>query len=272
MHSPSYPTPPQYPPPQHPDAAKQKRRRRTVLIVVCSVLVGCLCCTAAVLYAVFQPSSPRDVPISAPVVYDVPWIENEIASAIYSSVEASLAGNDSCEKESSLTRTSSELFRFEDYDAATVYFFGKNKSGKPGLLGYCFNKYDEKYSELLSIRFIPRDTSDFMMPANFVFQPEDEAAFYLCEFGLSVPGEYSRATDGEPLFIGVTQNEDIGRLRILGKQPTKILTCYDEGEKYYVWYYLGLDIHKALFDDPDFSFGDFTFGELIDVLDIRFEE
>jgi hypothetical protein len=251
----------------------QKKRRRTVLIVVCSVLVGCLCCAAAVLYAIFWPSSPRDVPISigATVTFDN-QPKDEQPHEFYPSVDASLAGDSSYEATRSLARTSGELFRFEDDNEAAVYFFGENSSGMPALLAYYFDKHDGKYSELLSISFISRDTSNFMTLSSFAFQPDEEVAFYLFESGPLAPGQRSWATDGKPLFIGVTQNEDIGRLRILGEPPTKVLTCYDEGERYYIWYYLGLDISQALVDDPDFDFGGFTLGRLIDALDIRFEE
>jgi hypothetical protein len=43
-----------------------------------------------------------------------------------------------------------------------------------------------------------------------------------------------------------------------------------EGHTYYIWYYIGTDFRQALLNDSDFKFGNFTMGQVIDILDINF--
>jgi len=255
---------------------KQRSRKRFVIRAVIAILVLCvLCCVANLLFITLYPHSPRNTSNSMSEVTfsDEQVFGDDTTSVCYPTIEEAIKNGDpEIEEGVSVRRTSEELFRFEDEDAATVYFFGENSDGAGALLGYIFDKKDNEYSKLLFIRFTAFDPAIYStLFFKYTYSADEEIAFYI-EHVEAIPHEYSRANDGQPTYIGVTQNEDIYNLRILGEAPTEILTFYNGDERYYIWYYIGTDYRPVLKADPDFTYADFTLGQIIDILDIHFEE
>jgi hypothetical protein len=265
-----------YPPPSGPPVipVPYKKRSRTIAVVLIAVISALLLCCVGFYFLVIQrPSSPREIPITA---YWAPGVDNtffnsENTGEYYPSIKEALE-HSSYDEQSSVIRTSKEVFRFEDENSATVYCFGRNGAGDELLAGYLFDMKDGQYSRLLFIRvaMLDLDKSSSSFLQNLVYQ-EDELAAYYINITTFVPEEYARSNNGQPTYLGITQDENIKNLRILGKAPTKIITVAHEDKTYYIWYYIGTDFRQVLLDDPNFTFTEYTYGQIIEILDIYFE-
>jgi hypothetical protein len=202
---------------------------------------------------------------------DNTFFNSENTGEYYASIEEALK-HSSYDEGSSVVRTSEEVFRFEDKDSATVYYFGENGDKKKLLAGYLFDMKNGKYSRLLLIRVsLLQPDYGSELSLNYVYQKDEVVAYYINNVILA-PKEYARSNDDQPTYFGITKDANVKNLRILDKAPTEIIEAVHEDETYYIWCYIGTDFRQVLIDDPNSTFFvDYTYGQIIDALNIRFE-
>lgn len=252
-------------------------KRAKVILISAVGVVGLLIIlfTAVVIYAILSPKPVWDAPSRTS---DTPFASSESPSALllgsgtglYPTVEEAMEHSAYLQElEEGITDRSGEVFRFEDGDAATVFYFAKNRDGVPLLLGYIFDKDESGYSGprcRLTDTVNRNDTAVW----SYVYEPEDRVAKFIVLQAVQWRG-YARASDGLPIYLGVTEDLSAYGLRILGEAPTGVVEAEYDGQAYYIWYYVGTDFRRALIDAPGFTFADYTLAEVIEVLGISFD-
>ena len=171
-----------------------------------------------------------------------------------------------------LHRISGKIFQFENKDAITAYYWCVNSGNGLGLCSVFSIKKDGEYSNLLESEFTfsySEPAQEYTPFAIYTFTPEEAATFYLTNQCSSVDAQ-SISNSGVPTYLGISDNPRINNLRILGKPPTRIIKSSVRGRTYYIWIYEGLDIRGVLLNTKGFTFGKFTYGQLIDILHIHF--
>lgn len=254
-----------------------KRKKIVIIAVIIAAVLFLGSCTALIIsginHGMHAPRPIRDVPCSYP---DTRFAKSEnpkellreVGEDRFSSIDEALANSSYREEleSDSVLNLSDEVLRFEDENAATVFYFAENSVGNELFLGYIFDKDTRGYSELRYILFNLVDEND---PGPYTYENEDLVANTIVLQAVQWQG-YARANDGKPTYIGVLEDESVYELRILGEAPTEIIKTEYEGQTYYIWYYEGNDFRQALIDDPVFDFSNFTHAEVIEVLAISF--
>jgi hypothetical protein len=121
----------------------------------------------------------------------------------------------------------------------------------------------------LFVHALTLHADDRLKRTGYRFTDVDCVASYLFD-SLGAYDVYSRANSNQWTAIGISESDNVYNMTILGQPPTEIYTFYDEGVKYYVWCYVGLDMREALIGDPKGNVAGFTLGSIAEKLDIRF--
>ena len=254
---------------------KVKKPVSTKRIVVLSCIAAAiLFCVAAVYFVVLAPRPATDVPVSIHGVIDRQIkIENitgyQAPTRFFDTVDEAI--EDRFEREErNLVLLSDELFRFEDEDSVTTFYMEDNLQGERLLIAMCLDKDDRGFSNFLSGHALTLHPGDRAKPINYQFSDAEAAAHYVFD-SLMPLDVYSRANSGQWTAIGISESDTVYNMTILGKSPTEVYTFYDEGVKYYVWCYVGLDLREALIGNPTSNVAEFTLGGIVEKLDIRFD-
>lgn len=168
-------------------------------------------------------------------------------------------------------RVSGEILGFENDDAATAYYWCVNGGNELGICSVFSVKKESEYSNLLDSKFtfiVSNPQQDFSL-IKYRFTPEETAALYLTDQFSSVSTQ-SIPNNGVPVYIGISDSSAIKNLRVLGRPPSQIIKSKTQGKTYYIWIYKGLDIETYLLKTKDFTFGNFTYNQLISILQIHF--
>jgi hypothetical protein len=185
-----------------------------------------------------------------------------------------------------IIRVSDPVVSFDDKSGATNYYLVENlqtlstneywqgtnqttyDSGV-NIAGYVASKKDDKYSD---IRYVSTNTRIWnpRNPGTSVLCNDDYVAEEIVNEATQCKA-YEQGTNGQPLYIGISDDPQIEHLRVLGQSPTKIITAQYQGQTYYIWYYLGSDFRQDLLSSPGFNFVDCTYGQIEQILQIDFK-
>jgi len=166
-------------------------------------------------------------------------------------------------------RVSGKIFQYENRNAVIAYYWCINRNNVLGLSSIFSVKKDGKYSDILEYGTMWAGANPMQKFYFYTFSPDETVASYLPDqcFNEDVR---SLPTGGSPVYFGISSSPAVRNLRILGEPPTRIIKSSIKGKTYYVWIYEGLDIRGALLKTNSFSFGNFTYGQMIDILHIHF--
>jgi hypothetical protein len=256
------------------DVKTKKPVSKTLIVVLSCVVAVIVLCIGLVYFAVFAPRSPIDAQMTIGGVIDrqIKIQENsEFHPPVRFFDTVDEAIKDYFEREEgSLTLLSDELFRFEDEDSVTTFYMLDNHQGERLLAAMCVDKHEGNFSNFLFAHALTLHPGDRIKPVSYQYSDADAAAHYVFD-SLSAFDVYSRANSDQWTAIGISESDNVYNMTILGQSPTEIYTFYDEGVKYYVWCYVGLDMREALIGSPEGNMMDFTLGSIEEKLDIRFD-
>jgi hypothetical protein len=255
--------------------AKTKKPVSKPLIVVLSCIAAVIVlCIGLVYFAVFIPRSATDIPVSIGGIVDRQIKIQESSKFLppvrfFDTVDEAIKDRFEQEK-GNLVLLSGELFRFQDEDSVTTFYMVDNLQDERLLVAMCVDKHDGNFSNFLFAHALTLRPGDRLRPVNYQYSDADAAAHYVFD-SLSAYDVYSRANSGQWTAIGISESDNVYNMTILGQSPTEIYTFYDEGVKYYVWCYVGLDMREALIGSPEGNVVSFTLGSIEEKLDIRFD-
>jgi hypothetical protein len=162
-----------------------------------------------------------------------------------------------------------EIIRFEDEDELAVFYGPTIEEGKTTGTFFCilFHLQEGKFSQPYHMSY-------------FTYERGFEGSLYLYDFGdtvaefiiyeAAIMGSVSQANGGTPVYYGTwTDKEMLDSLTIQGKYPTEIIPIHFNDATYYFWYYSEEGWTEEL---SKIDLDDFTLQEVIDVLDIRYQE
>jgi hypothetical protein len=247
------------------------RRRRNRIILISAIIFACV----FVATQFFLPKSFEDVNVSMGVRATYSFSSNQDDDPVentryYNSVEEAIsAGSDAVPENTGVEFP--EVFRFESNDTITAFFFSYKKGWGVNLECYTLEKSRGSISEPVDFVVLLRPTNQFSEWPPFGYtgiNTENCAAYSITKSVLS-QGILSNSNNGEETLVGYTTDPAIQNLTILGQPPTDIIEFEYQGETWYVWYYVGLGAIEHLNTDPDFSFADFTYRQVVEVLEIR---
>ena len=170
-------------------------------------------------------------------------------------------------------RVSGKVLQVENNDAAIAYYWCLSRDNILGLNSVFSIKKRGEYSNILDYGAFWAEAnpaqSSYPISFAYTYTPDEAAAFYLTYQCLSVDVR-SLPNNNRPLYLGISDSPAVRNLRILGKPPTRVIESTVKGKTYYIWIYEGLDIRGHLLDAGGFSFGNFNYGQIIDILHIHF--
>jgi hypothetical protein len=207
-----------------------------------------------------------------------PTLISSYTSSYYPSLEEAFANSDftieqSPHPSSHVALYPSVALQFEDGDSiSTLYFgypaIGDHYFGKTPYLYCCrYEKNGTRVSEMVA-RAALAQPEDHIETPPFLITLKGRVADNVI-FSILYQDMLASSNDGRELLVGYTTDPAIRNLTILGVAPTGIVEYQYQGQTWYIWYFDDLGAMDHLSDDPDFSFGRFTYGQLINTLQIR---
>jgi len=179
----------------------------------------------------------------------------------------------SLDSDAGASRVSGKVLQFESKDAVIAYYWCINRYNLLGFNSVFSVKKDGKYSNILEYGSAWEEAypaqSFYPFTFAYTFTPDETVASYLPDQCFNVDIR-SIPNGGAPIYLGISNSPSAKNLRILGKPPTRIIKSSVRGKIYYIWIYEGLDIRGVLLNTKGFTFGKFTYGQLIDILHIHF--
>ena len=153
-----------------------------------------------------------------------------------------------------------ELVKWEDDDAVTSVFCAESDDDEM-IRVYTFEKKDGKYSNC--IRMYAYELKNMITAKALINKAEldfDEqiALDLMSSIWLN---QASYANDGVMIPYGLTDNEDIYNLTIMGEEPTDIISFDYNGKTYYFWYFDSEMIDEQIRDKAENTY------TCIDVID-----
>jgi hypothetical protein len=206
-----------------------------------------------------------------------PTLVSSYTSSYYPSLEEAFANsNFTIEQSSGIYRHvvfySSEVLQFEDDDSLTAFYFGGPAIGdippqETSYLYCCrYEKDGTRVSEMVARAALSQPENHIEIPS-FLVTLKGRVADNVI-FSVLYQDMLAASNDDRELLVGYTTDPAIRNLTILGVAPTGIVEYPYQGQTWYIWYFDGLGAMDHLNDDPDFNFGRFTYGQLIDTLQI----
>ena len=163
-------------------------------------------------------------------------------------------------------KLSQDLLELEDEDGIT--YIGLYESGEEMCISIdSYVKNENKYSENVEntqyelTEMIPNKSET---AESFIFDYDDELVYSIMH---SVTNNQTSFANEEILVpYGLTDNEDIYKVTLMGEAPTEIIPIESDGITYYFWYFDSETIDAQLRDNVG---GSYVYQSVIDALQIK---